>query len=425
MKNTKVLRKLELKEKLTYEEISNIINDYDKNKISNEEMTAFLKLVCKNGLTFDEIIYLTDVMIKSGEIVDLSKVKKTTVDKHSTGGIGDKVSIIVAPIVASLNLAMAKMSGRSLGYTGGTIDKLESIPGYEVNLSEQKFINILNKVGMSIISQTKDIAPADKKIYALRDVTNTVESTALIASSIMSKKIASGSNIIVIDLKVGNGAFMKNIRSASKLARTMIKIAEAYNKKLVCVLTDMNAPLGFNVGNALEIEEAINYFDGKREKRLDKVVKTIATYLVSLGKNISLTEAKKQVNEVLNNGLAKEKFYEWIKSQNGKIDKLEINANKLDTISPKNGYIKGIDALKIGELVKDLGAGREKLNDAIDYSVGISFNKTIGSKVKENDVIATVYYNKEIKNIKNKVLNSIIISERKSKKKDVILKIIK
>lgn len=425
MKNIKILKKLELKKKLSEEEITKIVNDFNEDKITKEEMTAFLKLVYKNGLSLEETFYLTKAMLNSGEIVDLSKVEKTVVDKHSTGGIGDKVSLIVGPIVASLDLAIAKMSGRSLGFTGGTIDKLESIPGYDVNISERKFINMLNKIGVSIISQTGDIAPADKKIYALRDVTNTTDSIPLIASSIMSKKIACGSNIIVIDLKVGSGAFMKNVRSATKLAKTMIKIGEYFNKKVICILTDMNSPLGYTVGNALEVEEVIEYFDGKREKRLDKVVKNIATYLTAYGKMISLEEAKREVNRVLKDGSAKEKFYEWIKVQGGKINNFKIESEVLYIKSPKNGYIKNIDALKIGELVNSLGAGRTKLGEDIDRNVGIRLNKTVGSKVKEGDILGSIYYNKEIKDMSKKFLEAFTITPKKRKNESVILKIIR
>lgn len=425
MKNIKILKKLELKKKLNEEEITKIVNDFNEDKITKEEMAAFLKLVYKNGLSLEETFYLTKAMLNSGEIVDLSKVEKTVVDKHSTGGIGDKVSLIVGPIVASLDLAIAKMSGRSLGFTGGTIDKLESIPGYDVNISERKFINMLNKIGVSIISQTGNIAPADKKIYALRDVTNTTDSIPLIASSIMSKKIACGSNIIVIDLKVGSGAFMKNVRSATKLAKTMIKIGEYFNKKVICILTDMNSPLGYTVGNALEVEEVIEYFDGKREKRLDKVVKNIATYLTAYGKMISLEEAKREVNRVLKDGSAKEKFYEWIKAQGGKINNFKIESEVLYIKSPKNGYIKNIDALKIGELVNSLGAGRTKLGEDIDRNVGIRLNKTVGSKVKEGDILGSIYYNKEIKDMSKKFLEAFTITPKKRKNESVILKIIR
>ena len=425
MKNINILKKLELKKELSLEEIKKIVNDFNDNKITNEEMTAFLKLIYKNGLSLKETIYLTQAMLETGEIVDLSKVSKKQVDKHSTGGIGDKVSLIVGPIVASNSLALPKMSGRSLGLTGGTIDKLESIPGYDVNLSERKFINLLNKVGMGIISQTASIAPADKKIYALRDVTGTTDSIPLIASSIMSKKLASSSDIIVIDLKVGKGAFMKNIRSATKLAKTMIKIGEHFNKKVICILTDMNYPLGFTVGNSLEVLEAKDYFDGVREKRLDKVVKNIATYLIAYGKVMSIEDAKREVNTVLNNNKAKEKFYEWIKAQGGKIKEMKINASVLYIKSPKTGYINDIDAQKIGELVKDLGAGRKHLNEQIDKNVGIKFEKTVGNKVNTGDTLAVIYYNKRIKNIENRLIDAYTISPRKKKIQSVILKIIR
>lgn len=425
MKNINILKKLELKKELSLEEIKKIVNDFNDNKITNEEMTAFLKLIYKNGLSLKETIYLTQAMLETGEIVDLSKVSKKQVDKHSTGGIGDKVSLIVGPIVASNSLALPKMSGRSLGLTGGTIDKLESIPGYDVNLSERKFINLLNKVGMGIISQTASIAPADKKIYALRDITGTTDSIPLIASSIMSKKLASSSDIIVIDLKVGKGAFMKNIRSATKLAKTMIKIGEHFNKKVICILTDMNYPLGFTVGNALEVLEAKDYFDGVREKRLDKVVKNIATYLIAYGKVMSIEDAKREVNTVLNNNKAKEKFYEWIKAQGGKIKEMKINASVLYIKSPKTGYINDIDAQKIGELVKDLGAGRKHLNEQIDKNVGIKFEKTVGNKVNTGDTLAVIYYNKKIKNIENRLIDAYTISPRKKKIQSVILKIIR
>lgn len=425
MKNINILKKLELKKELSLEEIKKIVNDFNDNKITNEEMTAFLKLIYKNGLSLKETIYLTQAMLETGEIVDLSKVSKKQVDKHSTGGIGDKVSLIVGPIVASNSLALPKMSGRSLGLTGGTIDKLESIPGYDVNLSERKFINLLNKVGMGIISQTASIAPADKKIYALRDITGTTDSIPLIASSIMSKKLASSSDIIVIDLKVGKGAFMKNIRSATKLAKTMIKIGEHFNKKVICILTDMNYPLGFTVGNALEVLEAKDYFDGVREKRLDKVVKNIATYLIAYGKVMSIEDAKREVNTVLNNNKAKEKFYEWIKAQGGKIKEMKINASVLYIKSPKTGYINDIDAQKIGELVKDLGAGRKHLNEQIDKNVGIKFEKIVGNKVNTGDTLAVIYYNKKIKNIENRLIDAYTISPRKKKIQSVILKIIR
>lgn len=425
MQNSDIIKKLKKREPLTYSEIKKEVDDYVNDKLSDEEMTTFLKLICRNKLCFRETLDLTDIMLKSGESINLKQVEKNIVDKHSTGGIGDKVSLIVGPIVASLGLAMPKMSGRGLGITGGTIDKLKSIPGYDVNISKNKFINILNEVGVSIIAQNANIVPADKKIYALRNSIGLVNDNALIASSIMSKKIACSADVIVIDMKVGKGAFMKNMIDATKLSRIMTKIANAYNKKLICVLTDMNEPLGYNIGNALEVQEAIEFFNGVRDEKLEKVVTTISAYLVSYGKMIPLKQAKMQVLNTLENGRAKNKFYAWIKAQNGKIDKLNIKADVKEIYSKKEGYIKEIDAFKVGTLVKDLGAGRENKEDKIDYNVGVILNKKTGDRIKENELIATVYYNKRVKNMEEKLIDCFDIKPSKEKKKDIILKIIK
>ena len=425
MEYSDIIKKMKYKETLSYSEIKKIVFDYTNNKIKDSDMIEFLKLVCKNKLSFRETLDLTDVMIKTGNTIDLSGVEKNTVDKHSTGGIGDKVSLIVGPIVASLSLAMPKMSGKGLGITGGTIDKLESIPGYNVNLSNKEFIKILNKVGVCIISQSDNIVPADKKIYALRDISGTALNESLIASSIMSKKIASSSDVIVIDMKVGKGAFMKDIKSATKLSKLMIRIANCYNKKLICVLTNMNEPLGRNIGNALEIEEVIKFFDGYRDEALEEVVLTIASYMVSYGKMISLTKAKEEVEFVLNNNKAKETFYKWIKAQGGDLEKFVIKSKKVEILSKKDGYIKEIDAYRVGNLVKDLGGEKKKKEDAIDYNVGVVLNKTIGDKVKENDILGTIYYNKIPKDMKKEFLESFIIDNRIPKTKKTILKVIK
>ena len=307
--------------------------------------------------------------------------------KHSTGGVGDKVTLIVSPIVASLGLGIAKMSGRSLGFTGGTIDKLESIPGYKVNLTNEEFENNINKYGISIISQTGKLAPADKKIYALRDEIGAVESIPLIASSIMSKKIASGAKYIVIDLKVGEGAFMKDINRATELAKYMIKIGEYFKRKIICVLTDMNNVLGYTVGNSIEVMEAEEFFLGKREKRLEELVINISSNMVSLSKNIPYEDATKEVIEVLNNGKAKDKFYEWIKVQGGNIEKLKLGTKKVELKAKKTGYITHIDPLKISEILFKLGAGRKTKEDTIDYNVGAKFNYTLYDRVNENDNI--------------------------------------
>lgn len=425
MKNIQILKKLELNKRLSKEEISLEVDDYTNNRITDKEMTVFLKLVFKNRMSFKETIYLTEAMLNSGDIVDLSEIKLPKVDKHSTGGVGDKVSLILGPIVASCGLCFPKMSGKGLGFTGGTVDKLESIMGYKVKLSEKDFLNQLKKCGISIISQTKNIAPADKKIYDLRNKTNTTDSIPLIASSIMSKKLASGSDIIVIDLKVGNGAFMKNVRSARTLAKTMIRIGDYFNKKVVCVLTDMSSPLGTCVGNKLEVAEAIEYFEEVKDKKLDIVVRTIATYMVSLGKEISLEKARIEVNKVIENGKAKKKFYEWISLQGGRVEKFEIESEILNIKSPKNGYIKSIDASMIGKLSKALGAGRINKDDKIDTNVGIKIHKPVYSKVKEGDLIATIYFNKKIPNMEKRLLDAYTFTKSKPKRKPAVLKIIR
>lgn len=420
MNFNKLLKKWRYK----YEDLNYIVSSYMSNQLSDEDMTLFLKRVCKKGLSVKETIYLTDIYIKSGAIVDLSRVTKPTVDKHSTGGIGDKVSLIVAPLVASLDIAVPKMSGRSLGYTGGTIDKLESIDGYRVELSEEEFINELNTVGMSIISQTQNITPADKKIYALRDVTGTVESIPLIAASIMSKKIACGTNFIVIDLKVGAGAFMKNKREASKLVKYMKKIALHYNKKLTCVLTRMDSPLGNTIGNALEVKEALEFFEGKWGKNLGAVVLTIATEMVALAKKITEAQAIALIKENIANGKAKNKFYEWIAYQGGNINTIDKPHKKLLIKTQNIGYIKNIDALKLGILARDLGAGRVNKDDVIDYAAGIVLLKNVGSNVIENNILAEVYYNKEIPNIESRVLDAFEIVENPVKEKESIIMIL-
>lgn len=411
--------------KLSYNEIEYIVKGYIKNLITDEEMTLFLKNIYNNGLSIEETIYLTDIMIKSGKQIDLSKVKAKTIDKHSTGGVGDKVTLIISPIVASLGIIVPKMSGRSLGLTGGTIDKLESIKGYNVNLTDKEFIDELNKIGMSVISSSKELCIADKKIYALRDEKGLVDSTALIASSIMSKKIASGSDNIVIDLKVGTGAFMKDKKSATELAKTMIKIGAYYNKKVICLLSDMNYPLGRTVGNILEVKEAKEFFDGICDKRLKELCIYISSYMIMISKNITLKEAKNQVEKVLSNGKAKDKFYEWITYQGGQIDKIEINSQKIFIKSTKSGYINNVKTISIASLVKELGAGRVKKEDKIDYEVGIEFNKVIGDKVKKGDILGTIYFNKEVKNMERKFRNSIIIEEKKKKIPNIIIDVIK
>ena len=420
-----IINKLKSSIKITKEEMTNIVNKFLSNDINEKEMSEFLLLIKEKGLSYEETFYLTDAMVNSGDILDLSDIDKIIVDKHSTGGVGDKLTLIIAPIVASLGLGIAKMSGRSLGFTGGTIDKLESIPGFNVNLTNEEFINSVKKTGISLISATKNLAPADKKIYALRDEINAVDSIPLIASSIMSKKIASGSPNIVIDLKVGTGAFMKNVEEATKLANYMIKIGEYYNRKVVCVLTDMDTPIGNTVGNSIEVKEAENFFLGKREIRLYKLVIELASNMVSLGKNINLSVAKSEVITALSNNQAKNKFYEWINNQGGNLKALTLAKNKLTIKADKCGYIKSIDPLKTSKLLFDLGAGRKTKEDKVDLNVGLAFIHTLNEHVNINDPLINIFYTNNIENLEERAKEIIEISEQKNEEKSIILDVIK
>jgi len=425
MKAIDITTKKENKEKLEYKEIEYMVNSYVKGKINDKTMSDFIWSIYNNGLDMDETYYLTDVMIKSGETIDLSSINKPIVDKHSTGGVGDKITLIVSPIVAAAGVCVPKMSGRGLGYTGGTVDKLESITGYKLNLTKKQFVDQLKTVGCAVISQSEKIAVADKKIYALRNEIGAVDSIPLIASSIMSKKIASGSDVIIIDLKVGKGAFMKTIKDATKLAKTMVKIGAYYNKKVVCTLSDMNIPLGLNIGNVLEVKEAIDFFNNKHEKRLYDLSVYISSLMISSAKNISFAKAKKLVINLLESGHAKNKFYEWIRSQGGSITKLKDKAKKYIVVSDKTGYINSIDSQKISKLVFDLGAGRVKKTDGVDYAVGVTLNKTIGQKVLKGEILGVIYYNKKIENMDKLFIESFNIEKSKRKPKKIIIKTIK
>ena len=425
MKAIDIIEKKKNNEKLEYKEIEYMVNSYVKGKINDKAMSDFVWQIYYNGLNIEETYFLTDVMIKSGETIDLSSLNKPVVDKHSTGGVGDKITLIVSPIVACAGVCVPKMSGRGLGLTGGTVDKLESITGYKLNLTKKQFLEELDKVGCAVISQSEKIAVADKKIYALRNEIGAVDSIPLIASSIMSKKIASGSDVIIIDLKVGKGAFMKNIKSATKLAKTMVKIGEYYDKKVICTLSDMNIPLGRNIGNVLEVKEAMDFFDGKYDKRLYELSVYISSLMISSAKKISFTNAKKLVINLLESGHAKNKFYEWIKSQGGNIHKLKDKAKKVDIISTKTGYVNSIDSNLIAELVFNLGAGRVKKTDPVDYAVGVTLNKVIGDKVKEGEVLGTIYYNKKLDGMDKLFINSFKIEKKKKRVKKIIIKTIK
>ncbi|MDR1782481.1 MAG: thymidine phosphorylase [Bacilli bacterium] len=390
--------------KLSEDEIDYFINGYVNNEIKDYQISSLLMSIVLNGMDEDETYYLTKAMVNSGEVIDLSSIKGISVDKHSTGGVGDKVSLILGPILAACGLKLAKMSGRGLGHTGGTIDKLESIPHLKTNLSDKEYLKQVNDIGLAIIAQTKDLVIADKKLYALRDVTGTVQSIPLIASSIMSKKIACNTDCILLDVKVGKGAFMKTIDEAQELSKLMIKIGKRFNKKIRAVITDMNIPLGKAIGNNLEIIEAIDILNNKGSKRLRELCIDLAIIMLLETKIVNnKDEAYLMVNNVLNNGLALQKFVAFIKAQHGDDSYIE-NPNKFDkskNIIPikakKEGYLNGIDALQIGKLSLELGAGRHVKEDVIDYSAGIVFKKEINDYIMINDIIAYLHTNKDIK----------------------------
>jgi len=407
---------------LTDEEIKYVIDGYLNGEIKDYQMSSLLMAILINDMDNSEIYSLTKYMAESGDRLDLSPLGDNVVDKHSTGGVGDKTTLIVAPIAASCGVKVAKMSGRGLGHTGGTIDKLEAIPGFTVNLTEEEFINQVNDIGVAITSQTENIAIADKKIYALRDVTGTVESIPLIASSIMSKKIALGAKKLVLDVKVGKGALIKNITDAKRLSNLMISIGRENHIEVICVLTNMDIPLGNNIGNALEVSEAIEILKDHKQGHLRDLCVELASHMVSLGLNISYEEAKEKVLNNLDNGEAYNKLLELIKYQHGNIDELPVESNKYEIKSMTKGYLVDIDAYKLGVLSMSLGAGRKNKEDTIDYSAGIIVNKNIDDYVNVGDIVMTLYTNKEITEIDNSIFK---ISDEKIENNKLIYEIIK
>lgn len=398
-----IISKKRDKQELSKEEIEYFITNYTNGTIPDYQAAALTMAIYINGMNEKETTNLTLAMANSGEILDLSDLGMV-VDKHSTGGIGDKVTLILAPIIASLGIPVAKMSGRGLGYTGGTIDKLESIPGYDTNISIDKFKENVKNIGISLIGQTLNLAPADKKLYALRDSISATESIPLISSSIMSKKIAAGSNKIVLDITCGNGAFMKNLEDATKLAKTMISIGKLANKETVCVITSMEAPLGEAVGNSLEVIEAIQALNGNMKEDVKEVVLTLGAYMIKLaGKGNDIEENKQKMLEQIRNGEAIKEFKELIQNQGGDasyIDNTELFEKAkyiLPVKSNKTGYVKAINAKNLGEISVGLGAGRIKKEDKIDAAVGIVLKKKIGDKVKNGDILGYIHANDEAK----------------------------
>ena len=391
-----IINKKRLGKELTFQELFDIFNGYLEGDVPDYQMSAFLMAICINGMTDEEIFSLTKIFIDSGELLDFSDIEGIKVDKHSTGGIGDKTTLIIAPIVASLGIPVIKMSGRGLGYTGGTIDKLESIPGYRIDLSEKEIIKQVHDLGIVITGQTGNLVPMDKVIYALRDVTSTVASIPLIASSIMSKKIAAGADKILIDIKVGNGALLNNKEDAKKLSDLMIKIGEFYGREVRTIISDMNVPLGTSIGNALEVKEAIDVLRGKEtDNNLTELCIDLSTEMVSMGLQVSKKQAKEMVLNTINNGSAYMKFLKLIEYQKGDISKLKISDNVVKVKSPIDGIVKKINALELGKLSLRLGAGKENINDKIDYSVGIKLRKLVGDSVKKGEVLFEMYVGKK------------------------------
>jgi len=386
---------------LSKEEIDFIIQGYTKGQIPDYQISAFLMAVYFKGMNKEETANLTLSMVHSGDTVDLSEIKGIKVDKHSTGGVGDKISLIVIPLVASLGIPIAKMSGRGLGHTGGTIDKLEAIEGFRTELSREEFIKNVNTFKMAIAGQSGNLTPADKKLYALRDVTATVDSIPLIAGSIMSKKIASGSDAIVLDVKVGSGAFMKSVEEALELAKTMVEIGKSLNRKTVAVVTDMSQPLGHEVGNSNEIIEAIEVLKGKGAEDETQVALTIASYMAILGGAFEeFDTAYTELQEIIRSGKAIGKLKEFIKAQGGNpeiVDNPELLPRAkyhIEVKSNASGYVSAIDAEKIGVSAMLLGAGRATKEDRIDFSAGITMVKKVGELVNTGDCICILHTNR-------------------------------
>ena len=376
---------------LSNEELDFAFNGYLNHQIEDYQMSSLLMAIQINGMSFDETKHLTDLMIKSGETIDTSLVDGVMVDKHSTGGVGDKTTFIIGPILASLGLKFGKMSGRGLGITGGTIDKLESIGGIRSSITNEEFISILNDIGLVITSQSPRMTPLDKVIYELRDVSGNVSSIPLIASSIMSKKIAVGAKNILIDIKVGCGALIKSHDDATKLANTLVKLGRAYGVKVIPVLTDMNEPLGNNVGNALEVIEALDVLNGKRGALYELCV-ALSSILYANTMNITMEEARSSVTRVIDNKDAYNKFLEFVSRVDGNISDIKVCKNRIEVISESSGKVEEIRADKIGLVLKEMGAGRIKKNDLIRYDVGIVLKVHAGEYIKVGDTLCYIYH---------------------------------
>ncbi len=418
---------------LDTEEIRWMIRAYTAGELPDYQMSAMLMAICFRGMTERETLDLTLAMLHSGETLDLSGVPGLKADKHSTGGVGDKTSLVLCPILASLGVKMSKMSGRGLGYTGGTIDKLESFPGFRCDLSEEEFLRGLREIGFVITGQAQGLCPADKKLYALRDVTATVDCIPLMVSSIMSKKLAAGSHSIVLDVKVGSGAFMKTPEEAETLAREMVKIGKRCGRNVAALLTDMDTPLGRAVGNALEIKEALSVLRGETRGPLREICVALASNMASLALEIPIEEAVARAEESLDSGRAFAKMREWIAAQGGDVGYIDDPSRfprepfVHNVVSEKSGFVSAVDALRIGMASVLLGAGRASKEDAIDFGAGVVLRKTVGDSVAAGEPLCTLYTAREdsLPQAEADIREAFVISDAPPEKKPLIYKTVR
>ncbi|MDB1940418.1 pyrimidine-nucleoside phosphorylase [Clostridium tertium] len=428
-----IIAKKRDKKELSKEEIEFFIEGYTKGEVTDYQTSALLMAIYLNGFSKEETVNLTMAMIKSGDVVDLSEINGIKVDKHSTGGVGDKTSLILVPMVAAVGGKVAKLSGRGLGHTGGTLDKLEAIPGFDINVSKENFINFVNKSGLVIAGQTQNIVPADKKIYALRDVTATIDSIPLIAASIMSKKIASGSDAILLDVKYGDGAFMKTKEDAEKLAEAMVSIGKGLNRNTSAAITLNGEPLGYAIGNALEIQEVIEVLSDRGPEDLRELCLRLGAQMLKLSNiEVDVNKGRAILEEVLKNGKALEKLKELVANQGGDVSVIEdknlftIAEIAHEVKAQEEGYVYELNAEKVGIASLLAGAGRETKDDVIDYGAGIILSKKMGSYVNKGDILATIYTSdmSRIEKSEEMLLSAYTMSNEKPAKVDIIHKII-
>ena len=433
MRAVDIIQKKRDNEKLSDKEIEFLLNGYLAGDIPDYQMSAFLMAVYFNDMSQEELLKFTMLMRDSGDVIKFDEINRFLVDKHSTGGVGDKVTVVLSPILSALGMGNVKLSGKGLGHTGGTIDKFESIKGFRFSTTKDELVKIANKTGVGLMGYSDKIVPLDKKLYSLRDVTATVPSIPLIASSIMSKKLAIHSDVIILDVKVGDGAFMKNLELAEKLSERMIEIGKGADRKVRVVLSNMDEPLGHAVGNVNEIIEAIEFLKGNYADDLKEVVYTIASLaLKEKGEVKELEEAKEKIDKVINDGSALKILSEFIEESGGNkelvnnYDLLPKAKSVMEIFSEKEGYIKKIKTEEIGKAAMIIGAGRAKKEDEIDHAVGINIFKKVGEKIAKNEKIAEIYYNNDenVEESKNMILEAFVLTEEKVEKQKAVLKII-